>query len=131
MKFWESNEDAEPGALATNEDVEPRQTVAVVDGVTVIVGAELTVTTVVADPLPQALLKVYDIVVVPRDSAVIIPEVPMVPTANVEEDQTPPEIPFVSVAVVPTHNEVVPDIVPVAGKPFTVTIVIADPPLTL
>jgi hypothetical protein len=56
------------------------------------------------------------------------PELLTVATVVLEDDHTPPEVPFVSVVVPATHTELGPVIEPAAGPALTVTIAVTLDP---
>ena len=63
-------------------------------------------------------------VVVPAVSAVTSPFAPIVATAALLEDHTPPAVALASVVVPATQTSVVPVMVPAVGSAFTVTVVV-------
>jgi hypothetical protein len=117
-----------PAAASVSDVVDPAHTVAV----PVIVpafGNGSTVTVAVAAAVPQPLVTVYDIVVVPPERPLTTPNVLTVPTAMFVELHTPPVIPSARPIVVPAHT--VPDagvIIPAFAAALTVTTVVAVQP---
>lgn len=90
-------------------------------------GSGLTVTNLVATSVPQLVVAEYDIVADPADNAVTSPVVELTEaTAKALLLQAPPASPVeVYVAVAPTHNGDVPDIVPAFGEGVTFTGMVA------
>lgn len=93
---------------------------------------ELTVTTLRATAVPQLLVTVYDIVVVPTNKPVTIPDdEPTVAINILAEDHVPPATVLKSVVVSVGHTFVIPVMVPafVAGLTVTTRVAIAVPQL--
>jgi hypothetical protein len=120
-----------PGVVLESVVLFPLQTASVpVTGATA-VGA-LTVTIVVAALVPQALVTLYEMVLVPLVMPVTTPvEAPMVATAGVVLDHTPPGVALLRVPGVPTHTIPLPVIGAGAGVAITVTTAVTAPDATL
>jgi hypothetical protein len=89
-------------------------------------GNALTDTTIVAAIVPQLLVTVYDMVVVPAAIAATIPVVePIVATAVFTDVQTPPLVALLKVVLPEGHTVAVPVIVPAFGEGLTVTTIVA------
>ena len=117
-----------PAAASVSAVVEPAHTVAV-PVIAPAVGNGLTVTVAVAAAVPQPLVTVYDIVVVPPERPLTTPDVLTVPTAVFVELHTPPVIPSAKLIVDPAHT--VPEageIIPAFAPALTVTTVVAVQP---
>jgi len=89
-------------------------------------GEGFTVTTLVAANVPQPLVTTYEIVAVPAVTPVMIPiDGSTVAVPGLIEIQVPPPAASERVVVAVGHTVAVPVIVPVFGKGFTVTTVVA------
>ena len=121
---------APPAAASVKAVCAPAQTT----GVPVIVpafGSGLTVTICVAAAVPQLLVTVYDIVVLPDAIPVTLPDASTVPTEDVTLLQAPPAAASVRAVIDPAQTTGVPVIVPATGSALTVTtaVVLALPQL--
>jgi hypothetical protein len=113
-----------PGAASLSDVVPDPQTVAVpviVPGA----GSGLTVTTIVAAAVPQLLVTVYDMIVVPADTPVTVPEELTVAIAVSVLLHAPPGAASLSDVVDSAHTVAVPAMLPATGNAFTVTNVVA------
>jgi hypothetical protein len=86
------------------------------------VASNVTVAFTVATAVPQLLLIKYDTVVVPADSPVKLPDASIVPTAVLELLHDPPDAVLLSVVLVPTDREVVPDMADTVGVTNTLRV---------
>ena len=109
---------------------EPAQTIGVPAMVPAL-GVGLTVTTCVAAAVPQLLVTVYDIVVVPVAMPLTTPEVPTVPVDGLTLLHAPPVAASVKAVLAPVQTVGVPEIVPAFGRPFTVTTCVAVQPVVV
>jgi hypothetical protein len=112
-----------PLVRSVNAVDEPAQTV----GIPTIVPADkaFTVTTVVVAMVPQLLVTVYDMVVVPDVRPLTTPEVPTVATPAFVLLHTPPLATSVNAIVDPAVRVAVPLIAPASGEGLIVTAKIA------
>jgi hypothetical protein len=102
----------------------PVQTVAVpVMALTTVPG--VTVTFLVVRAVPQSVVTIYDIVLVPADMPVTIPVMPTVPTAVLLLLQEPPGDALLSAVVLPAQTEATPVIGLAVGSVLTVTTFVA------
>jgi hypothetical protein len=88
-------------------------------------GKGIIVTVWVAVAVPQLLLTVYDIAVVPAAKPVTIPVLPTVAIDGPEDDHVPPEIASVSVIVLPAQTVDGPVMTPALGEALTVNTFVA------
>ena len=88
-------------------------------------GRVLTVTTAVAAAVPQLLVTVHEIVVVPVETPVTRPSVPIVATTVFVLDHTPPPVTSESEIEALVQTEVAPLILPADGVGLTVIIAVA------
>ena len=115
---------APPAAASVKAVLAPAQTM----GVPVIVpafGNALTVTTWVAAAVPQLLVTVYDIVVLPEEMPLTLPAASTVPTEDVTLLHAPPAAALVKAVLAPAQTTGVPVMVPALGNVLTVTTRIA------
>ena len=111
---------APPMAASVKAVFAPAQTTAIPVTVPAL-GDVLTVTTCVAAAVPQLLLTVYDIVVLPARIPLTTPVALTVPTEGVTLLQIPPAAASVKAVFAPAQTRAVPVIVPGLGNGFTVT----------
>ena len=121
-----------PPAALVSDVLAPTHTIAV-PAIVPASGIGLTVATCVAAAVPQLLLTVYDIVVVPAEKPVTTPEVLTEPTAGLVLLHAPPLVALVSEVLAPAHTIAVPVIVPASGRGLTVAtcVAVAVPQLLL
>ena len=113
-----------PAAASVNAVFAPAQTRAVpviVPGL----GDGLTVTTLDAASVPQLLVIVYEILVVPAEMPVTTPNASTVPLAGFTLLHTPPAAASERVVVAPTQTVNVPSTAVAFGNGLTVTILVA------
>ena len=114
-----------PPAAASVSEVVPEGHMPKVPVILPALGGMLTVTTAVAAAVPQLLVTVYDIVVVPGATPVTIPVAPTVATAGVTALHTPPPAALVNAVVAVGQTISVPVILPALGDGSTVTTTVA------
>lgn len=114
-----------PDAASVKVRVEPTHTV---DNPVIVpaLGSGFTVTNLVATAVPQLFVTVYEMIEVPADTPLTIPETePIVAIAVLVEDQIPPKAKLPRVMVAEAHKDEAPVIAPALGNGFIEIVFVA------